>query len=102
MRFAHFLRRLGCQCNSAPTLTPYKLTIVGSGSALQLVKSPLYQKLRLLGLSISKAQSSMLHEGEHPYTSLTIHGTSQYPVALDHLAHELGQKEGIHRVYLNS
>lgn len=90
------------QCNSAPTLAPYRLTIVGSGSALQLVKSPLYQNLRLLGLSVSKAQSSMLHEDQRPYTFLTIHGISQNPVALDYLAHEIGQKEGIHRVYLNS
>lgn len=102
MRFAHFLRRLGCQCNSAPTLTPYRLTIVGSGTALQLVKPPLYQNLRLLGLSVSKVQSSMLHEDQRPYTSLTIHATSKHPLTLDHLAQEIGQKEGIHRVYLNS
>lgn len=101
MRFTQLLRRLGC----GPKLNhpaPYRLTIIGSSSALKKVKPPLYQHLRHLGASVSKAQSSMLHENQHRYTSLTIHGTAQQRVVLNHLAQELGQKEGICRVHVDS
>ncbi len=101
MRFAQLLRRFGpdTQLSAAPT---YRLTIIGSSSAMQRVKSPLYQHLRLLGVSVSGAQSSMLHEDQHPYTALTIHGTAQRGLSLNRLAKEIGQKEGIRRVHLDS
>lgn len=101
MRFTQLLRRFGCGLKlNHPA--PYRLTIIGSSSALKQVKSPLYQHLRHLGVSVSKAHSSMLHEDQHRYTSLTIHGTAQQGLALNHLAQELGQKEGIRRVHLDS
>lgn len=102
MRITQLLRRFGSGSKPANHVASYRLTIVGSSSALQRVKPPLYQHLRYLGVSVSRAQSSMLHEDQHRYTTLTIQGTATQPRSLNRLAQELGQKEGIRRVKLDS
>lgn len=102
MRFAQFLRCLSGSSHPKHSLAPYRLTIVGSSHAIQSMKSPVYQYLLQSGVSVSKAHSTLEHEGKNRYTSLTIHGTAQRVLPLSQLAQELGQKEGIHRVHLDS
>lgn len=102
MRFTQFLRRFG---NSAPAraLKPsYRLTIVGSSNGLQNIKSPLYQDLRSIGASVTRAQSSLRHMDEKAYTELTILCTADRPLSLNQLAQKLGQAAGIRQVQIDN
>ena len=100
MRFTQLLRRFGCG-TYARTLRPsFRLTIVGSSSSLQSINQPLYQDLRTIGASITRAQSSMRHEDQLACTELTIHCTADRPLGLNNLALKLGQKDGIRRVHV--
>lgn len=100
MRFTQFLRRLGERVSSRAYNPRYRLTIVGSSNSLQSIKQPLYQDLRSIGASITRAQSALLHEGQHACTELTIHCTADRPLGLNRLALKLGQKDGIRRVHV--
>lgn len=102
MRFTQFLRRLGCGTAARMHRPNYRLTIVGSSSDLQRIKQPLYQNLHTIGASITRAQSTMLHEDQLACTSLTIHCTSTNPLILNQLVAKLGQKEGIRRVHIET
>lgn len=102
MRFTQFLRRLGCGTSARTRHPNYRLTIVGSSTDLQRIKQPLYQNLRTIGASVTRAQSIMLHEDQLSCTSLIIDCTSPKPLVFHQLVSRLGQKEGIRRVQIET
>lgn len=102
MRFAQFLRRLSGTTAARPYTPRYQVIIVGSSQSLHYIKKPLFQGLHALGASITRAQSSLLHEDQRDCTALTIDFSSNHSLGLKQLALSIGQEDGIKRVQVKT